>query len=132
MDSGKKLVKDFALSSEGSAATPGWDPYEVWRTKILLPRLAEQEADRLAKLAAGKRLYVVAPTSKPADELTPAAQAPTPEGPLSWNDEALKREMIEVLSSLLVIGLASTFYGEGDRRPPARLPVARGGRALRR
>ena len=101
----------------------------MWRTKILLPRLAEQEARRLAKIAAGKRLYVVAPTSKPAHELAPA---PNTKGHSSWNDEALKREMIDVLSSLLVIGLASTFYGEGDRRPPARLPVTRGEQALRR
>jgi hypothetical protein len=24
------------------AAKLGWDPYEVWRTRVLLPRLAEQ------------------------------------------------------------------------------------------
>ena len=24
----------------------GWDPYEVWRTRVLLPRLKEQNAAR--------------------------------------------------------------------------------------
>lgn len=26
------------------ATTIGWDPYEVWRSQVLLPRLAEQAA----------------------------------------------------------------------------------------
>jgi hypothetical protein len=27
--------------TEKPAAVTGWDPYEVWRTRILLPRLAK-------------------------------------------------------------------------------------------
>jgi hypothetical protein len=49
-------AKDFALVDfaprraaadrpEG-AASGGWDPYEVWRTRVLLPRLAEEKRFR--------------------------------------------------------------------------------------
>ncbi|HEX5420934.1 MAG TPA: hypothetical protein VFY39_13115 [Gammaproteobacteria bacterium] len=28
-----------------AAQNPGWDPYEVWRTRVLLPRLENREAE---------------------------------------------------------------------------------------
>ena len=38
-------TSEFHLTSSTPAEKPavvtGWDPYEVWRTRILLPRLAE-------------------------------------------------------------------------------------------
>lgn len=43
--------KKVALHTN-SAATPsqkepsGWDPFEVWRTRVLLPRLAETREDK--------------------------------------------------------------------------------------
>jgi hypothetical protein len=123
MDSGKKLISDSLLSGQGRVPTSGWDPYDVWRTRILLPRLAEQEAERCAKIAAGKRLYVVASSGKTADE--PAPTAPSPAASLDASDDALKREMIDVLGSLLAIGLASAFYGERDRKRQALLPLSR-------
>jgi hypothetical protein len=106
----------------------------VWRTKILLPRLADQEAQRRAQLAAAQRLYVVAPSSKPAQPAPAAERAPAASSiaPPSSGDEALKRELIDVLGSLLAIGLASAFYGDGDRRRPALLPASRGVPGLRR
>lgn len=36
--------KDLVLHSstpEAPTGEPGWDPFEVWRTRVLLPRLAE-------------------------------------------------------------------------------------------
>jgi hypothetical protein len=128
MDSGKKITPDSGPRSLGGSVVSGWDPYEVWRTKILLPRLADQEAQRRTQLAAAQRLYVVAPSSKPAQPAPAAERAPAASSiaPTSSGDEALKRELIDVLGSLLAIGLASAFYGDGDRRRPALLPPTRG------
>ena len=126
MDSGKKITPDSGPRSLGGSVVSGWDPYEVWRTKILLPRLADQEAQRRAQLAAAQRLYVVAPRSKPAQPAPAAERAPAASAPTRSGDEALKRELIDVLGSLLAIGLASAFYGDDDRRRPALLPTSRG------
>ncbi len=32
-------------ASSEAAASAGWDPYEVWRTRILLPRQRQQAAE---------------------------------------------------------------------------------------
>jgi hypothetical protein len=34
-------IKIDELDDEGSVRTVGWDPYEVWRTRVLLPRLQD-------------------------------------------------------------------------------------------
>lgn len=31
-----------------AAKTTGWDPYEVWRTRVLIPRLQDKTAAELA------------------------------------------------------------------------------------
>lgn len=31
--------------SEADTPTAGWDPYEVWRTRVLLPRLEESQSE---------------------------------------------------------------------------------------
>jgi hypothetical protein len=36
-------VMDSAVSSDTRPAAAGWDPYEVWRTRVLLPRLQDAE-----------------------------------------------------------------------------------------
>jgi hypothetical protein len=36
--------------TERRAEPQGWDPFEVWRTRILLPRLAEAAAAEQEKL----------------------------------------------------------------------------------
>lgn len=33
------------MPSEPEAPLAGWDPYEVWRTRVLLPRLEETESE---------------------------------------------------------------------------------------
>jgi hypothetical protein len=36
-------ILSTTVTTEGSLQKPhGWDPFEVWRTRILLPRLAEK------------------------------------------------------------------------------------------
>jgi hypothetical protein len=47
--------KNLALLTTTSPATPssqkqpsGWDPFEVWRTRVLLPRLADQREEKAA------------------------------------------------------------------------------------
>ena len=125
MDPEKKVITRPTLASRGSGgATTGWDPYEVWRTKILLPRLADQERDRLASTAAAKRLYVVAPRTDRADSATPGGDR-NDQDDARRTDEALRREMIDVIGLLLVAGLVGVFYTEVDRHSPTRLPVSR-------
>ena len=41
MDVQTKIISFPAPSTPGKGVTSGWDPYEVWRTRVLLPRLAE-------------------------------------------------------------------------------------------
>jgi hypothetical protein len=45
----KTLVLHTTTPSPTSAPQkpqPGWDPFEVWRTRVLLPRLAEEREDK--------------------------------------------------------------------------------------
>ncbi len=46
----KNLVPQTTTPSPTPAAKPpsGWDPFEVWRTRVLLPRLAEERAEKAA------------------------------------------------------------------------------------
>ena len=39
---GLSISGPLADADQRGAAHLGWDPYEVWRTRVLLPRLAEQ------------------------------------------------------------------------------------------
>ena len=102
------------MSARDPGAPAGWDPYEVWRKRVLLPRLAQQEErNRLSRTSVATTLYVV-PAIDPDD--LPA---------IDWNasdtsrsDEALRRELIDAVNWLLVAGLASTFlaHAESARR----------------
>ncbi len=41
------VVDSYALlttAAKAEVVATGWDPYEVWRTRVLLPRLAEEAA----------------------------------------------------------------------------------------
>jgi hypothetical protein len=37
----KNLAVHASSSSTQPNQKPGWDPFEIWRTRVLLPRLAE-------------------------------------------------------------------------------------------
>jgi hypothetical protein len=45
----KNLVLHTTTSTTPAAQKPqsGWDPFEVWRTRVLLPRLAEERENKL-------------------------------------------------------------------------------------
>jgi len=44
------VIQTSTASSTPAAPKPqsGWDPFEVWRTRVLLPRLAEERTDKAA------------------------------------------------------------------------------------
>jgi hypothetical protein len=44
------VLHTMTPSSTPAAQKPpaGWDPFEVWRTRVLLPRLAEQREQKVA------------------------------------------------------------------------------------
>jgi hypothetical protein len=46
----KNLVLHTTLAPTPAAQKPpsGWDPFEVWRTRVLLPRLTEQRDNAAA------------------------------------------------------------------------------------
>jgi hypothetical protein len=47
--SNKNLVLHTTLAPTPAAQKPsGWDPFEVWRTRVLLPRLTEQRDNAAA------------------------------------------------------------------------------------
>jgi len=49
----KNIVLHAAKSTNPNQSQQlGWDPIEVWRTRVLLPRLAELRDDTAAKPAA--------------------------------------------------------------------------------
>jgi hypothetical protein len=39
-------------AAEAQTAATGWDPFEVWRTRVLLPRLAESRDSTATSAAA--------------------------------------------------------------------------------
>jgi hypothetical protein len=43
------------VTVEAEALSAGWDPYEVWRTRVLLPRLEESQAEPLTPARPSKR-----------------------------------------------------------------------------
>jgi len=48
----KKNAPAYDVGSPSTPAPqserPGWDPFEVWRTRVLLPRLAEGDQNKPA------------------------------------------------------------------------------------
>ena len=111
----KIVTHPIAIRGNGAVAS-GWDPYEVWRTRVLAPRLADQERDRLAPTAAVESLYVVAPRID--IDVGSTVGDWNPDSDASRSDSTLWREAADVLGWLLVAGVAGVLYAEGDRRRP--------------
>jgi hypothetical protein len=108
----QEAIPRAARSAPDTGTTSGWDPYEVWRKRVLLPRLAQDERNRLSRTAVATTLYVVpaiAPNDSPAIDWDASDT--------SRSDEGLRRELIGAIHWLLVAGLASTFldHCESDR-----------------
>jgi hypothetical protein len=108
-----------AVLSERDGATPsGWDPYEVWRTRILLPRLVEQS--RSTDTAAVQGAEVGAPRINAIDERS--AGYGNVDRDATAGDARHGHEMIDTIKVFLMIGLASALlsHSERERRPTAR------------
>ena len=48
----KNLVLHHPTSTKPANAEAGWDPFEVWRTRVLLPRLTEAREEKAATTVA--------------------------------------------------------------------------------
>ena len=59
----KNIVLHTAKPPSSQSPKVGWDPFEVWRTRVLLPRLAEEREEKSA----------TAPTPLPLARRTPVA-----------------------------------------------------------
>ena len=109
----------LARSRRASGGTPGWDPCEVWRTRILLPRLAAKDGERLSDVAAVATSLVVESASHVHDESAIGSDANL-SGHTSANDEALKRELLDVLGWLLLAGFTTTYLVQAEEQRPRR------------
>jgi len=107
----QQLVPHPTIVAGNSGATSGWDPYEVWRTRVFLPRLAGEERARLS-LAPVATLCVV-PEARTNDEPSDGARDRSPD-----DGEALRQELIDVIGSLYLAGLTSILLNYSDRLPP--------------
>ena len=121
-----------ALSTRSTGAAAGWDPYEVWRTRVLFPLLADKERNRSLSASPPVEALVLPLL---VDE---RSQADHPR-----NDE-LEQELTIAVSYLLLAGLNGLF-GSGAERgrhwplqglgpkhaPPSWRPVPRDGAGLR-
>lgn len=47
----KNMVLHSSSTPEVPSRETGWDPFEVWRTRVLLPRLAESAAEKASGAA---------------------------------------------------------------------------------
>lgn len=43
---------------EPETSTAGWDPYEVWRTRVLLPRLEQMEPEPAVQIKLSGRSFL--------------------------------------------------------------------------
>lgn len=48
-----------SASDSKAASSPGWDPFEVWRTRVLLPRLAENTTAVAAAKGAATNIQLI-------------------------------------------------------------------------
>jgi hypothetical protein len=96
-------IQNPALSKWGNTPS-GWDPYEVWRTRILLPRLAEDNRV-LRHTAAVKGWETVAPQSN-------NIKLGTPHAPSHASGQGLWHDTIEVIHLCVVAGLADVFLSQ--------------------
>ena len=51
-------VETSAEPVQAEASTPGWDPYEVWRTRVLQPRLTDKRPALPAAEHSSKRSFL--------------------------------------------------------------------------
>jgi hypothetical protein len=111
----KKTIPQSAVSLADTPSASGWDPYEVWRTRVFLPRVASEERDRLARNVSAPTLYVVAQAvaiEKKAlliGEQKSSASAPS-------DHDVLRHELVHVIGSLWVAGLVNIFLNSSDRQ----------------
>jgi len=117
-----------AVSARNGGATSGWDPYEVWRTRVLVSELTGRAPDRVSGTPAVATFRPVVPAVRTHAE--PANGSEWSEAAVGRaNDEDLERELINAISSLCLAGLTGVFLTYVDRRPPyarkSRLPITR-------
>jgi hypothetical protein len=110
-----KIISFPAPSTPGKGVTSGWDPYEVWRTRVLLPRLAE--SGRVAHPAVSPQPELPVPVAKeePLNAVTVVADSPS-----GVTDQILMRQLVDVMSWLLAAALARRLQptpGSTTRHP---------------
>lgn len=88
--------------------THGWDPYEVWRTRVLLPRLAAQHllAQQGNRSASARYVETVQVVALPFVEEHPFAVRDRDAG---GDDEELRHEVGVAISYVLLAGLYGLF-----------------------
>src|SRR5688500_2308583 len=109
----------LARSLRASGGTTGRDHCEVWRTRILLPRLAAKHGERPSEVAAVATSLVVASVIHAHDE-SAIGSDPNLGSHTSANDEALKRELLDVLGWLLLAGFTTTYLVQAEEQRPRR------------
>jgi hypothetical protein len=113
VNSEQQATPHSTIDAASSGVTPGWDPYEVWRTRVFLPRVASEDA-RLLRTTPVVTLCVVVPAAT--DDVARNGGQSDPTRAQDPRDEALRHELLTVLSSLCLAGLTSLFLSHGDRR----------------
>jgi hypothetical protein len=115
----KQLVPHPAIVARNSDVVSGWDPFEVWRTRVLLPRLADEALDRLSVPAPVAAVRVVVGAISANGESSNTGDS-KPIETSAGMDTALRHELINVLGSLCLVGLTSILLHDSHRHPPRR------------
>ena len=101
------------LYAQVEQPTSGWDPYDVWRTRVLLPRLAE-ERNRLPQLAVAKTHPVVAPRT----DINRGSSNRTYRDLDYARDDRLEREAAGLIGWLVVSALANIIFAAAHLDQP--------------
>ena len=112
MGNRRTVVPQPTLSSL-EHAPDGWDPCEVWRTRILLPRLAD---GRRVRWPYGRSLktWDLNASGDPVKDAASARSDWSRSSQSDPEDEALRREMRDVIGRLLLAGILTTYLAEAD------------------
>jgi hypothetical protein len=102
----QELLPLSSSTAPGTDASAGWDPYEVWRTRILLPRLASESAKPVPFQPTLKVVSVV-PSADPI-VAKPWVQAHAA-------DESARRAVVHAISVLLV-AVTGAILSYADRQ----------------
>jgi hypothetical protein len=113
----KQMVPAPTMSAHHSGVTSGWDPYEVWRTRVLRPRIAEEALGRLSLTAPVTALCVVAEATSGVDASSKGRESDLTSESIATDDQALRHELTNVIASLCLAGLTSIFLKDSERRP---------------